>query len=401
MKTVPSPRITFLLAALTALLVAVSCDKDSPIEPGPDCTATVSPTTFSIPAAGGPGSASISIEAGCSWSAQSNASWLTVTSTTPGNGPGTVTFSAAANAAEAQRVGTLTVASQTLTVTQAGTPPQSCTYAIAPESALFSKDSGSGSVSVTAPAGCAWTAASNATWVTIASGASGSGNGTVTYGVSENNSTEERSGTMTVAGKTVAITQLGETLACEYSVAPVVINTCMPSTILTTTITTGAGCTWTALPNASWMDVQTPSGVGSGQIRIAVGSNYDAPRDGIVMVRWPSPTEGQNVRIAQAGCVYAVTQAFFSAPIAQTSYSFTVMQQSDPTECGGPTQIGCIWSAVADVPWIVITTSMPRAGDDLVNFTVLANSGPARTGTIRVRDQVIHVQQAGLSPLGR
>jgi hypothetical protein len=51
---------------------------------------------------------------------------------------------------------------------------------------------------------------------------------------------------------------------------------------------------------------------------------------------------------------------------------------------------------VSDVPWITITTSMPRFGDDPVAFTVAANPGAAaRTGRITVRDRVVTVTQAG------
>src|SRR4029450_5675101 len=73
-------------------------------------------------------------------------------------------------------VGTMTIAGLTFTVNQAGAV--ACTFAISPTRATFQVDGGTGSVSVTAPDGCAWTAASNATWITITSGASGNGDGT-------------------------------------------------------------------------------------------------------------------------------------------------------------------------------------------------------------------------------
>ncbi len=50
-----------------------------------------------------------------------------------------------------------------------------CTFSISPTSALFAAAGGTGTVTVTAGAGCAWTASSNATFITITSGASGSG----------------------------------------------------------------------------------------------------------------------------------------------------------------------------------------------------------------------------------
>jgi hypothetical protein len=44
-------------------------------------------------------------------------------------------------------------------------------------------------------------------WVTITSGASGSGNGTVNYTVSANTATSSRSGALTIAGKSLAVTE--------------------------------------------------------------------------------------------------------------------------------------------------------------------------------------------------
>ncbi len=50
----------------------------------------------------------------------------------------------------------------------------------------------------------------------------------------------------------------------------------------------------------------------------------------------------------------------------------------------------------ADVPWITITSSMPRTGDNPAAFSVAANDGAsARVGTITVRDIVVTITQAG------
>jgi len=84
-----------------------------------------------------------------------------------------------------------------------------CTYSIFPTSQSFASAGGSGSVNVTAPSGCPWTATSNASWITITSGSSGNGNGTVNYSVASNPSTTPRTGTMTIAGQTFTVTQDG------------------------------------------------------------------------------------------------------------------------------------------------------------------------------------------------
>jgi hypothetical protein len=86
-----------------------------------------------------------------------------------------------------------------------------CTFSISPTSASFAAGGGFGSVSVTAGAGCAWTAVSNASFITITAGASGSGNGTVSYSVATNAGFSSRTGTMTIAGQTFTVTQAGQT----------------------------------------------------------------------------------------------------------------------------------------------------------------------------------------------
>ena len=96
------------------------------------------------------------------------------------------------------------------------------------------------------------------------------------------------------------------------------------------------------------------------------------------MVRWPTPTAGQNIRVAQAGCRYGVSRTAIGIVAAGGSSSFDVVQQSDPTECGGATQDRCVWTARSEVPWITITSSMPRSGDNPVAFTVAANADIAR-----------------------
>lgn len=80
---------------------------------------------------------------------------------------------------------------------------------VSPTSQSFTAGSGNGSVTVATPSTSAWTAASNASWLTIISGSSGQGDGTVVYAVTANTGVTSRSGTITVAGQTVTVTQAG------------------------------------------------------------------------------------------------------------------------------------------------------------------------------------------------
>jgi hypothetical protein len=86
-----------------------------------------------------------------------------------------------------------------------------CSFGITPPGQQFSAASGTGTVNITATAGCAWTAVSNTTsFITITAGASGTGNGTVSYSVSANTSATGRQGTMTIAGQTFTVMQAGQ-----------------------------------------------------------------------------------------------------------------------------------------------------------------------------------------------
>jgi hypothetical protein len=81
-----------------------------------------------------------------------------------------------------------------------------CTYDISPASQIFGAGGGSLAVNVTAPSGCGWGAVSNAGWISISAGGSGSGTGWVTLQASVN-AGGLRSGTVTIAGKTFNASQ--------------------------------------------------------------------------------------------------------------------------------------------------------------------------------------------------
>ena len=80
---------------------------------------------------------------------------------------------------------------------------------ILPDETLVEAGGETGKIAVVASGDCGWTAKSNAAWVTISSGLSGTGNGKVEYAVAANTGTASRTGTLTIAGKTFTVTQAG------------------------------------------------------------------------------------------------------------------------------------------------------------------------------------------------
>ena len=146
--------------------------------PPPACTYSINPASASMSSGGGTGSLAVIAGSGCTWTASvaTGSSFLSITTGTSGNGNGTVNYSVGANAATSQRSGTLTIAGLTFTLTQAAA---ACGYTLSASSATLSSSGGSRTVTVTTSANCSWTATTPDSFLTITSGASGTGSGTV------------------------------------------------------------------------------------------------------------------------------------------------------------------------------------------------------------------------------
>jgi hypothetical protein len=135
--------------------------------------------------------------------------WITIANGASGTGNGTTEFVIQPNTGPA-RTGTVVVAGQSITVSQPQAVP-ACTYSLTPASRDTNRNgtAGANTFTVIAPGGCAWTAVSDVPWLTVTAGASGVGNGTVAYNVAQNNTNQNRSGTITVAGQKFTVNQGG------------------------------------------------------------------------------------------------------------------------------------------------------------------------------------------------
>jgi hypothetical protein len=256
----------------------------------PSCTYALQPTSMNVGSGAVTNDFHVVTQAGCAWTAVSNAPWIQVVHPPQGSGSGNgpVVFSAQANTST-PRSGTITVAGLTFTINQAGTTPPPCTYSINPASVNVGASATTGSVMVTAGAGCGWTAVPNASWLHITSGASGSGNGSTGYSVDANTSSTPRSGTLTIAGRTFTVNQAGTTPpSCTYSIQPTSMNIGRGSVTNDFHVVTQAGCAWTAVSNAPWIQVIFPSnGSGSGNgpvVFTAQANTTGSARSGTISV---------------------------------------------------------------------------------------------------------------------
>ncbi len=84
----------------------------------------------------------------------------------------------------------------------------SCTYTVTASSLQFGPAASIGTLNVSTLSGCTWTATSNASWINITSGGSGSSTGGVAFSILAN-SGSTRTGSILVGNQTTTITQLG------------------------------------------------------------------------------------------------------------------------------------------------------------------------------------------------
>jgi len=178
-----------------------------PTSGGPACTYSISPSSASFSAAGGSGSVNVFAPAGCGWSAVSNVGWAQISAGSSGTGNGAVSYSVNPNVGVSGLSGTLTIAGQTFTITEAGAV---CSFSLTAPSASFVAAGGSGSVNILTTAGCNWSATSDSTnWLNITGGSSGNTTATVSFSVGSNPGSASRTGNLTIGGLSFAVTQSG------------------------------------------------------------------------------------------------------------------------------------------------------------------------------------------------
>jgi hypothetical protein len=339
--------------------------------PSPDCIATVEPAVYTAPATGGPAAFNVRVAAACPWTASGAASWIAVTAGQAGSGPGEVRVSIAANAGPA-RAAALTIAGQAIAVNQGS----GCSVTLTPASVTVGAEGNTQSVQVATAAGCAWSATSTAAWIAITAGASGSGSGEVRFS-SAGNSGPARVGSLSIGGRTLTVSQAS---GCSYAISPTAQDVPGTGASGAVTVTTGAGCPWTASSNAAWIATASGAGTGAGQLAFTVAPNPGPARTGTVVLA------GHTFTVRQASpCTwsFAPPSHLFGADGGNGAILVLVT---------GP----CTWTAVSDVSWATVTTGASGAGNGLVQFVAAANTGTAsRTGSLTIGGERYEIVQAG------
>ncbi len=259
---------------------------------------------------------------------------------------------------------------------------QPCEYSIYPSGQSFDSSAATGSIAVTATAGCDWTATDNAGWISITSGTSETGNGAVSYSVDANTGTSSRTGIITAAGKNFTITQSG--ISCSYSISPGSNSFGASGGTGSINVTATGGCQWNTNSNKTWISIVSGSSkIGDGVVNYLVAPNASNFRTGTITVA------GKTFTVTQTGqsCSYS---------ISPTSKSFSASGGTGSVSVIAP--YGCTWTATESLDWVSITAGQSGNGNGTFSYSVSPNSDIAvRTGTITISGKIFTITQNGVT----
>ncbi|MDX1981567.1 MAG: BACON domain-containing carbohydrate-binding protein [Bryobacteraceae bacterium] len=342
-----------------------------------ECPLTLGAASAAIPFDAATHGLAVGAPAGCAWQGVTSTPWIQLTSAS-GTGAGTLRYTVTANTGGA-RTGTITIGTQTFTLTQAAL---TCSFRLSYLNSWFPSSGGAYTIGVTAPAGCAWIATSGASWLRLTSGATGTGNGVISF-TTETNWSSARTTTISLAGQAAVINQ---------SSGYVPVSSCTVSLNLTSSwfpmeggsysleVGSPANCPWAATANASWVRLSNTTGAGPATLRFTLDPNTGPYRTAVIQVG------GRTFVISQAAlfCTYRLSFTSSWFPAAEGAYSIAV---TAPT--------GCTWAASSGADWVRLTGAASGSGSAVVPLVIARNFSRFRSAVMYVAGQAVQIQQVG------
>jgi len=393
-----SPRTVASLVLIGVCLALPGCGSNSnsksPTPVSPSCSFSVAAPSTSFGASGGTGTANVTTTSACAWTASSQVDWLQVSNDSH-TGSGSVSFTVAASTVTSPRTAALTIASQSVSISQeaaAAPGPQACNFILTATPDDFERDGGNGQLRIDAAAGCAWSVKQDASWLTVEGPTQGTGPASVKVFARANEDVTARAETLSIGAASVRFTQPGQG-DCEFHVSP--INTLVPRESGSGNVSVGTlpGCRWTVTTTAPWLHLDAASASGTNSLGFHSDENRDREsRKATVAIRWAAPTAGQNVFVFQQGqCTSALAgpNPLTVGPDGGNFHYFVLVETPFS---------GCPWSVQAGDPWITIVfpKDLLGSGDGDIDFTVAPNPGGRRQSTI-----VLGITKLAVIQLGR
>lgn len=200
--------------------------------------------------------------------------------------------------------------------------PNTCAYSSSATSQQFPAAGGIGTITVNTAAGCPWTAASNSNWIAV-NAPNGAGYGGTAFTVSAN-AGAARSGSISVAGQTIAIDQAGVGGAAALSIATTSLPAGTAGSPYNAILAAGGG-----RPPYSWAASTLPAGL---TLNPTAGTITGTPSAAgsypvtLTVTDQAGGTQSQAFALTivtgggQPGSGLAITNTGFPAAVAGTAY---------------------------------------------------------------------------------
>ena len=317
----------------------------------------------------------------CDHAVSADEDWITA-SPSPVWGDGTVEVSVTANTGAA-RTGTVSISDTSVSVSQEAyvEPCPSSLTSVNPSSRTSPAAGETFNIRASAERpDCRFSVGSNRSWIGV-SASRVNGDGTVSITVDPNDG-PQRSGTVTIGGRSLSITQANGCPASPDGV-PSRLNFGSSGESQTVTLTEDAGCPYPVATDDAWITVRPASVAGNGTMTVEVPAHTGPERMGTVTIGAAS------VQITQAnGCPAAPGGVPGALDYGSSAESQTVTLTEDA---------GCPYPVATDDAWITVRPASV-AGNGTVTVEVPAHTGPERMGTVTIGTASVQITQANGCP---
>ena len=337
--------------------------------PGPP---SASPSSLTFGSGGGESSVTAGDDSSCTYAVSDNRSWIS-TDVSSVSGTNSVRVSVLPNPTCADRTGTVDIGGTSVDVTQSGASPGS--PLVSPSSLSFGSGGGKSSVTVGDDASCTYAVSDNRSWIST-DVSSVSGDGDVTISV-EANDGDWRSGTVSIGGTRVRVTQDGETCSTSPSVSPSSLTFAGGGGALSVGVGDGSHCSFTVSDDREWITTDVSSVSGGGSVTVTASAHGSgAERSGTVRI---------------GGSSVEVWQCPSSPTLSPSSLSFGNGSGSSEVDVAGSSR--CSHSVSTAAAWVTLGVSSVSGGAS-VTVTVSANEDDARSGAVLIGGGSVSVTQA-------
>jgi hypothetical protein len=212
--------------------------------------------------------------------------------------------------------------------------------------------------------------------LTVTGGASGNGNGTVSFSAAANGSAQGRAGSLTIGGATLTVNQDGG--SCSFTVSPTAPSMAVAGGNLAITVTTSTGCSWTSSSTATWVVATNVEGLGSGTAAFTVAANMTS--------------SARSAALSIAGRIVNVTQAANTCSYTLSPGSRSIGGEGGTGTITVTTGTGCPWAATTSQTWVSVSGTGPASGS--VTYTVQPNTtGVNRSALLSIGPQTFILSQ--------